>query len=55
MTYLARILNKIDNRDERAVDQLISTIYQELRHLDANKLQGEGTIGLLSETAEIFY
>lgn len=55
MTDVTRILNAIENGDERAFDQLILTIYQELRHLAANKLQGEGIIGLLSETAEIFY
>ena len=55
MSDVTRILNAIETGDERAVDQLILTIYQGLRRLAANKLQGEGIIGLLSETAEIFY
>ena len=55
MTDVTRILNAIENGHERTVEQLILTIYQELRHLAANKLQGERIIGLLSETAEIFY
>ena len=55
MTNVTRIFNAIDNGDEKAVDQLILTIYQELWQLTANELQKVGIIGLLFKTAEIFY
>jgi hypothetical protein len=55
MTDVTRILNAIDNRDEKVVDQLILTIYQELWYLTTNELQKVGIIGLLSEIAEICY
>ena len=37
MTDVTRILNAIEDGDERAVDQLILTVYQELRYLAAKK------------------
>ena len=44
MTNIARISNAIEMGDERAVDKLILTVYQELRHLIAHKLQSEATL-----------
>jgi hypothetical protein len=41
MTNIARILNVIETGNERAVDKLILTVYQELQHLIAHKLQSE--------------
>ena len=41
MTNIARISNAIEMGDERAVDKLILTVYQEFRHLIAHKLQSE--------------
>ena len=41
MTDVTRILNAIEMGDERAVDKLILTVFQELRHLAVQKLQGE--------------
>jgi len=55
MTDVTWIFNAIDNRDEKVIDQLILTIYQELWYLTTNELQKVGIIGLLFKTAEIFY
>jgi RNA polymerase sigma factor (TIGR02999 family) len=51
MSDVTRILNAIEDGDERAVDQLILTVYQELRHLAAKKLQGEAPGQTLQPTA----
>ncbi|UCF17837.1 MAG: sigma-70 family RNA polymerase sigma factor [Phycisphaerales bacterium] len=51
MTDVTRILNAIEAGDERAVDKLILTVYQELRHLAANKLQAEAPGQTLQATA----
>ena len=51
MSDVTRILNAIEAGDERAVDKLILTVYQELRHLAAKKLQGEAPGQTLQPTA----
>ena len=51
MTDVTRILNAIEAGDERAVDKLILTVYQELRHLAASKLQAEAPGQTLQATA----
>ena len=51
MTDVTRILNAIEDGDERAVDQLILTVYQELRHRAAKKLQAETSGQTLQPTA----
>ena len=51
MTDVTRILNEIEAGDERAVDKLILTVYQELRHLAAKKLQAEAPGQTLQPTA----
>jgi RNA polymerase sigma factor (TIGR02999 family) len=51
MSDVTRILNEIEAGDERAVDKLILTVYQELRHLAAKKLQGEMPGQTLQPTA----
>ena len=51
MTDVTRILNAIEDGDERAVDQLILTVYQELRYLAAKKLQAETPRQTLQPTA----
>ena len=44
MTNITRISNAIEMGDERAVGKLTLTVYQELRHLIAYKLQSEATL-----------
>ncbi|MFC1792771.1 sigma-70 family RNA polymerase sigma factor [Planctomycetota bacterium] len=51
MSDITRIMNEIEAGDERAVDKLILTVYQELRHLAAKKLQGEAPGQTLQPTA----
>jgi len=51
MADVTRILNEIEAGDERAVDRLILTVYQELRHLATKKLQGEAPGQTLQPTA----
>lgn len=51
MSDVTRILNAIEAGDERAVDKLILTVYQELGHLAAKKLQGEAPGQTLQPTA----
>ena len=51
MNDVTRIMNAIETGDERAVDKLILTVYQELRHLAAKKLQGEAPGQTLQPTA----
>lgn len=51
MSDVTHILNAIEDGDERAIDQLILTVYQELRHLAAKKLQGEAPGQTLQPTA----
>jgi RNA polymerase sigma factor (TIGR02999 family) len=51
MTDITRILNEIDDGDDRAADKLIMTVYQELRYLATHKLQGEAPGQTLQPTA----
>jgi RNA polymerase sigma factor (TIGR02999 family) len=51
MSDVTRILNEIEAGDDRAVDRLILTVYQELRRLAAKKLQGEAPGQTLQPTA----
>ena len=51
MSDVTRILTAIEAGDERAVDKLILTVYQELRHLARKKLQGEAPGQTLQPTA----
>ncbi|MHC4166873.1 MAG: sigma-70 family RNA polymerase sigma factor [Planctomycetota bacterium] len=51
MSDITRILNAIEAGDERAVDRLILTVYQELRRLAAKKLQQESPGQTLQPTA----
>jgi len=51
MTDVTRILNAIEAGEERAVDQLILTVYQELRYLATKKLHEEAAGQTLQPTA----
>jgi RNA polymerase sigma factor (TIGR02999 family) len=51
MSDVTRILKAIETGDERAVDKLILTVYQELRQLAAKKLQAEAPGQTLQPTA----
>jgi RNA polymerase sigma factor (TIGR02999 family) len=51
MTDVTRILNEIEAGNERAVDKLILTVYQELRLLAVKKLQAEAPGQTLQPTA----
>lgn len=41
MTDVTRILNAIEQGDARAVDELLPLVYEELRHLAAQKMSQE--------------
>ena len=51
MTDITRILNAIDRGDQRAVDDLLPLIYEQLRHLAAQKLAQEKPGQTLQATA----
>ena len=51
MTEITRILNAIDRGDKRACDELLPHIYQQLRHLAAQKLALEKPGQTLQPTA----
>jgi len=51
MVDVTRILNAIEQGDERAIDELLPAVYQELRHLAAQKLSNEPPGQTLQATA----
>ena len=51
MTDVTRILNAIERGDERAADELLPAVYEELRHLAAQKLSQEQPGQTLQATA----
>ena len=51
MSDVTRILNAIEQGDGRAIDQLLPAVYQELRHLAAQKLSREKPGQTLQATA----
>ncbi len=51
MTDVTRILNAIEQGDARAIDELLPVVYQELRHLAAQRLSREPPGQTLQATA----
>ena len=51
MTDVTRILNAIEQGDEKATDRLLPLVYEELRRLAAQKLSHESTGQTLQATA----